>query len=145
MSLAALAAFAVANNNSSAEGRTPVYKLTIEEARNRIKIGDGNKKPKEDGSQALTLSLGKIKVGLDIIAPKATRVNAPADQVEAFTASLQEAVDNGSFDEAIKAAQFKADPANKQRIEAPTTEGSEEAPVAETEAPAQVDLDSLED
>ena len=141
MSLAQLAAFAVANNNTSAT-RTPIYDLSIEDARARVKIGDGNKQPREDGQQALTLSLGKHKLPLDVIAEKATRINAPAEQVEAFTVALQDAVNAGDFDVAIQEAQAKADPANKPvapEVEAVGTV-SAEAPVQS----AQVDLDSLD-
>ena len=144
MSLEALAAFAAANNNAGSRSLTPVYELSIEDARKRIKIGDGNRKAKEDGTQALTLSLGKHKVALDAVAPNATRVNAPADKVEAFTAALQEAIDNGTFDAAIIETQANANPANRPVVEAsvvgsePVVEGSDGS------APEGVDLDELD-
>jgi hypothetical protein len=131
----ALAASAVANNNTKSGGAVPSYLLPLEEARKAVKIKDGNKIAKEDGSQALTLTIGRVIINLDAIAPKATRVNATADQVEEFTAQLQAAVDAGAFDDAIVEAQAKANPANKQHlVEAEREEG----------APEGVDLDALE-
>lgn len=140
MSLEALAQFAVNNNNAKGTTRTPLYQLSIEDARAKVKIKDGNKIAKEDGSQALTLTIGKHTLSLDVIKPKATRVNAAADQVEEFTSALQAAVDAGEFDEAIIAAQAKADPANKP-AEAPVETGDEGE---EEEAPEGVDLDALD-
>jgi hypothetical protein len=133
-----LAASAVANNNSKGAGRVPSYLLPIEEARAVVKISDGNKKPAEDGSQAITLTIGRVTIALDAVAPKATRINATAEQVEAFTATLQAAVDAGAFDEAIVAAQTKANPANR-KVAAPTTSGE----LVEG-APDGVDLEALD-
>ena len=135
----ALAANAVANNNSRASGATPSYLLNIEDARKAVKIKDGNKVAKEDGSQALTLTIGRITIGLDAVAPKATRINAAADQVEAFTEQLQLALEAGAFDTAIVEAQAKANPANKVAA----AKAALEDPIAE-EAPEGVDLDALE-
>ena len=137
----ALAAAAVANNNSKTGGSVPSYLLPLDEARKAVKIKDGNKVAKEDGSQALTLTIGRITIGLDAIAPKATRVNATAEQVEAFTEQLQAALEAGAFDSAIVEAQAKANPANKVAaarealVEAEREEG----------APEGVDLDALEE
>ena len=134
-----LAAVAVANNNSKGNGKTPSYLLPLEEARAAVKISDGNKKANEDGSQALTLTIGRVTIALDAIAPKATRVNATAEQVEAFTATLQAALEAGAFDEAILAAQHKANPANrKAKAEVATTGELVEG------APDGVDLDALD-
>jgi hypothetical protein len=114
---------AAVNNNNSSSGKTPSYKLPIEEARVAVKIGDGNKKPAADGSQALTLTIGRVIIALDAIEPKATRVNATAAQVDLFTNKLHGLLEAGLFDEAIKAAQAKADPANKKKkATAPTAE-----------------------
>lgn len=136
----ALAKSAVANNNTRGTTSVPSYLLSIDEARVAVKIKDGNKVAKEDGSQALTLTIGRITVSLDVIAPRATRINATADQVEGYTAQLQEALDAGAFDAAIIAAQAKANPANKvaaakEALEAPLVEGQ----------PEGVDLDALEE
>lgn len=136
----ALAANAVANNNSKTGGATPSYLLALDDARKAVKIKDGNKKAAEDGSQALTLTIGRITIGLDAVAPKATRINAEASQVEFFTEQLQAALDAGAFDAAIVEAQAKANPANKTAI-------AKEALVeAEREegAPEGVDLDALD-
>jgi len=113
MDFSQLAATAVANNNKASSGATPSYLLPLDEARQAVKIKDGNKVANEDGSQALTLTIGRITIALDVIASGATRVNATADQVEAFTAQLQEGIESGAFDDAIVAAQAKANPANK--------------------------------
>lgn len=134
----ALSLAAVANNNAKGAGRTPSYLLAIEDARKAVKIGDGNKKAAEDGSQAITLTIGRITIALDAVAPKATRVNATAEQVEAYTAKLQEALEAGVFDEAIVAAQFKANPANKVA----TAKAAMEEAVVEG-APEGVDLEEL--
>lgn len=137
----ALASAAVANNNSKTGGSVPSYLLPLEEARKAVKIKDGNKVAKEDGTQALTLTIGRITIGLDAIAPKATRVNATAEQVESFTEQLQAALEAGAFDDAIIEAQAKANPANKVAsakealVEAEREEG----------APEGVDLDALEE
>lgn len=138
----ALAAQAVNNNNSKSGGATPSYLLPIEEARKAVKIKDGNKVAKEDGSVALTLVIGRVTVGLDAIAPKATRVNATQEQVEEFTAQLQAALDAGAFDEAIKAAQDKANPANKVASAKAAMEATEEA-AEEGEVPEGLDLEEL--
>lgn len=135
----ALAASAVANNNSKSGGATPSYLLPLEEARKAVKIKDGNKVAKEDGSQALTLVIGRITIALDAIAPKATRINATAEQVEGFTATLTEALEAGAFDEAIVEAQAKANPANKVKV-------AQEAMEADAqETPEGLDLDALEE
>lgn len=137
----ALAASAVANNNAKSGSNTPSYLLGLEDARKAVKIKDGNKVAKEDGSVALTLVIGRITIALDAIAPKATRINATAELVEAYTAQLQAGLDAGAFDEAIVAAQAKANPANKVAsakealVEAEREEG----------APEGVDLDALEE
>ena len=135
-----LAACAVANNNAAGNGTTPSYLLSLEDARAAVKIKDGNKQAKEDGSQALTLSIGRITISLDAVAPKATRINATAEQVEGFTTQLQAALEAGAFDAAILSAQAKANPAN--RVAA--AKASMEDPIGE-KSPEGVDLDALED
>ena len=136
----ALASQAVANNNSRSGSATPSYLLSIEDARKAVKIKDGNKVAKEDGTQALTLTIGRITISLDAIAPKATRINASKEQVEAFTEQLQAGLDAGAFDAAIVEAQAKANPANKVAV----AKASMEDPIGE-EAPEGVDLDALEE
>ena len=137
MSLEVLAAFAVANNNTPS--RKALYELTIEEARARVKISDGNKKKAEDGSVALTLGLGKKKLSLDAISKGATRVNATADQIQQFTSILQAAIDGGSFDEEIIRIQTEA----QQTVNFLLFEPTPTAEPAQTEVPSGVDLDEL--
>lgn len=138
----ALAAFAVANNNAKGGSSvTPSYLLEIEDARKAVKIKDGNKVAKEDGSKAITLTLGRITISLDVIVKNATRVNVPAEAVEATEAQLQAGIDAGAFDEAIVAAQAKANPANKVKV---VKEALVEAD-REEGAPEGVDLDALEE
>ena len=136
----ALAASAVANNNVRTTHGTPSYLLAIDDARRAVKIKDGNKKPNEDGSVALTLTIGRITMSLEAIAPKATRINATADQVEAFTEQLQAAIDAGAFDSAIVEAQAKANPANKIAVAQEALSNGD----LEEGAPEGVDLDALE-
>ena len=142
-----LAAAAVRNNYNT--GSTPSYLLTLEEAREAVKVKDGNRKAAEDGSQALTLILGRVAVSLDVIAKGATRINATKDQVEAFSAKLLAAVKAGAFDTAIIEAQAKANPANKVgegKQDLATLEATSEQTELTTEtAPAGLDLDALED
>jgi len=142
-----LAAAAVRNNYNN--GSTPSYLLSIEEARKAVKVKDGNRKAAEDGSQALTLILGRVALSLDVIAKGATRINATKDQVEAFSAKLVSAVEAGAFDAAIVEAQAKANPANKVgegKQDLATLEAATEQKelTAET-APEGLDLDALED
>lgn len=138
--LSSLAGMAVANNNTRAAGATPAYLLTIEEAREACVVKDGNKIAKEDGSQALTIKLGRRALSLAAIKKGATRLNVPADSVDAVIEQLTEAVNAGAFDEAIVEAQTLMDPANK-----PVTA---EAPVVtdgDLEPAEGVDLDVLDD
>ena len=107
MSLAKLALFAVSAANNTAS-RTPVYAMSVEEARSRVIIKDANKQPNENGSQSLSVYLSKIRMSLDVVSPGAGKINATVDQITEFTDILQAAVDDGSFDEAIVEAQGKA-------------------------------------
>lgn len=154
MDLSALAAFAVNNNNSV--NKSSLYNLSVEEARTHVVVKDGNKKAKEDGSQALTLNFGKVTLPLDVVAPKATRINATKEQVEQFTKVLLDAIAAGTFDAEIAQAQFKINPANKKAQAVPTvtpvaSEGSDEAIVdaylEQTAIPNVdgLDLNSIED
>ena len=117
MNLSDLTSFAVKNNHAQGSS-TPSYELPIGEARARVKIKDGNRKLKLDGSQSLTLSLGKIVMSLDAIKPGSTRINATKEQVTQFTAVLRENIDSGAFDDAIVAAQAKARASAESRGEA---------------------------
>lgn len=126
MSLEALKAFAVKNNFAAVAKvkSTPIYELSIEDARKKVTVRDGNRTPKADGSQALVLGFGRVTLSLDVIAPKATRVNASKEQVEEFTAILLAEVAAGKFDEAIQEAQLglletatKADPVDPVAVD----------------------------
>lgn len=145
----ALAQFAVSNNFAQSRGGVPVFDLSIEDARAKVVVVDGNKVPNEDGSQALTLKLGKRKVSLDAVKKGATRINATAEQVAAFTETLLAGVQAGAFDDAIKAVQAAA----KQAVEDAKAKGTTSAvetgdePELEANEAAEIDgldLDSLE-
>ena len=108
ITVADLAALATGTSRGSV---VSFYSLPVEEARAHVKIKDGNRKPAEDGSQALTVVLGKHTLPLDVIegfAPNASRVPVSKEQVEGFTAALQGLVDDGSLDSSIAVAQEKA-------------------------------------
>ena len=139
MSLAALAQFAVSNNNSRAAARTPLHELSIEDARAKVTVKNGNKKDNGDGSQALTLTLGKHRLSLEAVAPGATRINATAEQIDEFSAVLLAAVAAGEFDNTIVEAQAKANPANR-----PVKKVVEASGESVETAPEGVDLDALE-
>lgn len=145
-SFAELTAFAVTNNFSSARGGKGLHELTIEEARAKVVVVDGNKVPAEDGSQALTLKLGKRKVSLDAVKAGATRINATKDQVEGFTATLLAGVAAGAFDAAIAEVQKAADPANKVADgKVATVESADDTgELAEEQLPEGLDLGELE-
>lgn len=123
-------------------GATPYHAKTVEEARSDVKVKDGNRKPAEDGSQALTVVLGKHTLPLDCIKPGTSRVVVTAEEVEAYTAALVEAVNGGMFDEAIEKAQVLG----KAQAEKAAANPRNRAPkaveaVEETEG---LDLDELE-
>ena len=142
-----LTAFAVVNNyTASPRGGKPLHELSIEEARAKVVVVDGNKVPNEDGSQALTLKLGKRKVALDAVAPRATRINATKDQVEGFTATLLAGVAAGAFDAAIAEVQKAADPANKVATgKVATVESADDVgELEEEQLPEGLDLGELE-
>lgn len=120
--LAGLAAYAVSNKSSTA--KVHLSKLPVEEARKKVNIKNGNRKPVADGSQALTLVLGRHVLPLDIIANGSTRVVTPKDKVEQFSEILQKAVDAGDFDVQIVAAQ-------KLSIPKPRKAKPDEVPVNE--------------
>ena len=140
MELSALAQFAAKSNYTQTNNRKRLWDLSIEEARNTVKVRDGNRKPAEDGSQALVLGLGRHNLALDVISEGATRVNASADQVEAFSAALLEAVKAGQFDDEIVKAQAAAKESAEQRATGVQTKAEEPA---EVDAPDGLDLDSI--
>lgn len=141
--LASLAAFAVSNNNTRGAGATPIHQLSVEDARGRLIIRDGNKEPKE-GVQALVIGCGRRVLTLDVIKKNSTRLNVPNDQVEAVTAQLQTAIDAGSFDEAIGVAlaALKAT-AEKTPVAKPSV-AEQEAASEEVEDTSEEDVDGLD-
>lgn len=142
MELTALAQFAAKSNYTQANNRKRVWELSIEEARETVKVRDGNRTPAADGSQALVLGLGRHNLGLDVISKGATRVNAAADQVAAFTVALSEAVAAGTFDGEIVKAQAAAKESAEQRATGIETK-ADVAEVDATVAPDGLDLDSI--
>jgi hypothetical protein len=140
MSLENLVQFAVSNNNSRGAGATPIHKLSVEDARSRIIIRDGNKTKKE-GSQALVLGCGRRVLPLDIIKKGSTRLNVEDAQVEAVTEQLQAAIDEGAFDEAIKEAQEAL--ANPAPAKTAKEETAEEAAPEVAPAVDGLDLDDI--
>ena len=145
MELSALAQFAAKSNYTQANNRKRLWDLSIEEARAAVKVRDagkrdGNRNLAEDGSQALVLGLGRRYLSLDVISKGATRVNASADQVEAFSAVLLAAVEDGAFDDEIVKAQAAAKESAEQRATGVQTKAEEPAEVA---APDGLDLESI--
>jgi|TARA_Y100000310_G_C20630998_1_gene788646 hypothetical protein len=137
--LGALAALAVVNNNKAGSGGVPSFKLSIEAARDAIVCKNGNRRQVEGAPQALTLSLGRVTLDLSAVGVKnATRINVPEADVENYTGQLLAAVQAGIFDDAIKAAQFKADPANRKPVEKVVVTEDQLDP------PADVDLDAID-
>ncbi len=137
-------------------GSTPFHAKTVEEARADVKVKDGNRKPSEDGSQNLTVVIGKHTLALDAIKAGTTRVAVTAEEVEGYTEALVAAVAEGLFDEQIAKAQelakiqaAKPRVARKAAVAAEETEGLDlgalDAPaeVAEEVATEEVDLDNL--
>lgn len=146
MSLENLVQFAVSNNNSRGAGATPIHQLSVEDARSRVIIRDGNKTKKE-GSQALVLGCGRRVLPLDIIKKGSTRLNVADAEVEAVTKQLQAAIDDGAFDEAIKEAQTAlANPAPAKPAKEATTEtATEDANETASEEAPDVDGLNLDD
>ena len=112
------------------------HTLSVEEARGSVKIKDGNRKQAEDGSQKLTVIIGKHTLPMDCIKAGTSRIAVTADQIEGYTDAIQGLVDNGSFDEAIEKAQGLA----KAQYEKVTSRAAAPAP----EATEGLDLDAIE-
>lgn len=146
--LASLAMFAVANNNAkTARTYTRAWDLSIEKARAKCIVRDGNKNPSEDGSIAIVIGFSKRTLPLTKIKKNATRVNATAEQADQFLALLQAEVDKGTFDEEIITAQGLLKVADEERKAAQLAKGeevTEDAEVSTENAPAEVDLGALD-
>ena len=121
------------------------HTLSVEEARGSVKIKDGNRKPAEDGSQKLTVIIGKHTLPMDCIKAGTSRIAVTADQIEGYTDAIQGLIDNGSFDEAIEKAQGLAKAQYEKatsRVSTPVVEATEGLDLDAIEAgDAQVDAD----
>ena len=132
---------AAATGSATRAASRAFHTLTVEEARGSVKIKDGNRKPAEDGSQKLTVIIGKHTLPMDCIKADTSRIAVTADQIEGYTEALQGLIDNGSFDEAIEKAQGLAKAQYEKAIANPTKRGAKVV----AEDTADLDLDALED
>ena len=130
---------AAATGTATRSGAPAFHSVSVEEARGSVKVKDGNRKPAEDGSQKLTVILGKHTLPLDCIKAGTTRVAVTAEQVEGYTEALLGAVADGLFDEAIAAAQVLAKAQAEKAAANPRTRTAKVA-VEETEG---LDLNEL--
>jgi hypothetical protein len=105
MDLMDLSAFAVTGNSPSS--RIKVAELSVEDARVHVRVVDGNIKKPVEGFQGLTLKLGRAKVSLNEVFPKAGKLQIPVADVEAASEQLVAAVLEGKFDAGIEAALVK--------------------------------------
>lgn len=121
-------AFAVTRTSTSS--RVRIADLSVEDAREYVKVVDGNIKKPVEGHQGLTLKLGRVKLSLDAVAPKAQKIQVPDDQVEAATEALMAEVAAGTFDEAIEAGLAKLNEATAPKS---------------AEAPSDADLEEFEE
>lgn len=134
---------AAATGTATRTGAPAFHSVTVEEARESVKVKDGNRKPAEDGSQKLTVVLGKHTLPLDCIKAGTTRVAVTAEQVEGYTNALLAAVAEGMFDAAIARAQELAKAQAEKAAANPRTRSPKVvADVAET---AGLDLDELDE
>jgi hypothetical protein len=128
---------AAATGSATRAASRAFHTLSVEEARGSAKIKDGNRKPAEDGSQKLTVVIGKHTLPMDCIKAGTSRIAVTADQIVGYTEAIQGLIDNGSFDEAIEKAQGLA----KAQYEKATNK----APAPAPEATEGLDLDALEE
>lgn len=131
---------AKATGTATRAASTSFYTVPVEEARASVRVKDGNRKPAEDGSQKLTVIVGKHTLPLDCIKAGTTRIAVSADEVEGYTAALLEAVSTGLFDEAIEKAQVLAK-AQAEKVAANPRKRAVKVAVEET---GGLDLDALE-
>lgn len=144
ITLELLAAAAVVTSPRSAKPSAPKFHtVSVEEARSFIKIKNGDKKPAEDGSQNLTVTIGKHTLPLSNIAPGATRIAVTAEQVESYSEALVAAVNEGLFDDFIVIAQEKATIQAEKAALNPVKRSPKSVPVA-PEAVEGLDLDELD-
>ena len=103
MSLELLRQFAQNNSVSRA-----VHTLSLEDARDAVKIKDAAKKKAADGSESLALYLGRFALSLDVVLKGATKIVAQKEDVSRFRNMLRQHINNGVFDDAIVKAQHKS-------------------------------------
>lgn len=132
---------AAATGTATRSGAPAFHSVSVEEARASVKVKDGNRKPAEDGSQKLTVVIGKHTLPLDCIKAGTTRVAVTAEQVEGYSEALLGAVADGLFDVAIAKAQVLAKAQAEKAAANPRTRTAKVA-VEETEG---LDLDDLEE
>ena len=135
-------ALAATGTTSTRSGAPAFHTVSVEEARTSVKIKDGNRKPAKDGSQMLTVTIGKHTLPLDRIKAGTTRVAVTAEQVEGYTTALQNAVNDGAFDEVIGKAQELAKVQAAKVAANPVKRGAKAVVVAEDTL--GLDLDELE-
>lgn len=135
-----------ASSAGSRSGSTPVYNLSVEEARKLVSVKNASKNPTVGGPQKLSVYLTKTRLSLDAVSPGATVIVAPEDQVEKFTTILEEAVAAGAFDAAIKEGQEKAREAARKSAESKAASAevvSDSAPESAEAADLLDELDNL--
>ena len=134
---------AAATGTATRTGEPAFHSVTVEEARKSVKVKDGNRKPAEDGSQKLTVVIGKHTLPLDCIKAGTTRVAVTAEQVEGYTEALLAAVADGMFDANIEKAQALA----KEQAEKAAANPRTRAPKAAVavEETVGLDLDELDE
>jgi len=93
---------AAAVTRTSTRSTVSIKDLSVKDAREHVKVVDGNQKKPEEGFQGLTLKLGRVKISMDALAPKAQKIRVPDDQVEAVSALMLEKVAAGELDAAIE-------------------------------------------
>lgn len=142
MSLITLEMLAESATGSASRAATKSFRtMSIEDARAEVKIKDGNRKPNEDGSQKLTVVIGKHTLPMTCIKAGTSRIAVSADQVEGYTSAIQGLIDNGSFDEEIGKAQILAEAQYQKALANPVTR-TKKVVVEDT---AGLNLDDLDD
>ena len=133
------AAFAV--TKAAANSRGPSVKdMTAEEARQFVRVVDGNVRKAVEGFKGLTLQLGKRKLDLNALSAGAAKIQVPDDQVEAATAAMLEAVMGGVMDTAIAETIVLLNTAPEKRAAAPAPSDADLEPLPTLE---EGDLEAL--
>lgn len=147
--LSSLAQFAATTVSRTAAPKNASL-LSVEEAREVVKINVAEPKGSVDvGKQYITLKLGQVKLSLEAIAPKMDRLAVDEANVADVSATLQAAIDAGTFDEAIVAGQkqiaegYAKAQAKKNAPKPVIVEAETEAEAVE--AVGGLDLDALDD